>query len=488
MTGDPSGRENLGPPPPVFRMRNRPPRHIRWLVPVVAAIGAFIALYLVLDVLRSIYTNLLWFDAVGYGSVYKTRIKTRVWLFFAGVAAFLLIFVANIWLARRLAPTTDDPDFELSPEFREFARQLRSWHLSRFFNPAVALITALIAIAFGASAASHWDRILLFQHAQSFGIDDPQFHRDLGFYVFKLPVYQFIVDWLTAAVIVTIVGVSAIYIARALFYGFRIEGPRPIARELLRLDVPRPIKLHVAALVAALLVVFAARYYLDTFDLVYSTRGVDTGAFYTDVHVSLPVLYALMAVAIGVGVLLMLSAFRRGVAWLIAGVGVWIAVAIIGTQILPLTAQKLLVEPNEITKEQSYMQRNIDMTRYAYGLDDINEQQFPATVAATPQEIVDQLGHHQQRPPLGSRDAAHGPPADPDDPATVPVPRCRCRPLPTRWRLSSGDAVRARAELQPPPRRCADLGQRAPAVHARLRLYRCVRQRRPSPMAARASS
>ena len=84
MTGDPSGRENLGPPPPVFRLRARPPRHIRWLVPVVAAIAALIALYLVLDLVRSIYTNLLWFDSVGYGAVYKTRIKTRVWLFFAG--------------------------------------------------------------------------------------------------------------------------------------------------------------------------------------------------------------------------------------------------------------------------------------------------------------------------------------------------------------------------------------------------------------------
>src|SRR5262249_3780806 len=154
--------------------------------------------------------------------------------------------------------------------------------------------------------------------------------------------------WLTGAIIVTTLGVTALYVGRALLYGFRIEGPRPIARELLRIDVPRPIKLHVAGLVAALLVVFAARYYLDTFGLVYSTRGVDTGAFYTDVHVSLPVLYALIAVAIGVGVLLILTAFRRGVIWLAAGIGVWIAVAIIGTQILPLAVQKLVVEPNEI--------------------------------------------------------------------------------------------------------------------------------------------
>ena len=382
------GRErgDLGPPPTIFRF-GRSPR-FRRLAPIVALAVALLVLYIVLDVAKSIYADLLWFDSVGYGSVYTKRITTRVWLFFAGAAAFLAIFLVNVVIARRLAPATDDPDFEVSYELREFVEQLRGATVQRMLTAAFVVVGALIAIAFASSAAGEWDRVLLFSHSQDFGIQDPQFHRDLGFYVFKLPVYQFLVDWLTAAVIVTIVGVVLVYVARALLYGFRIDGPRPIARELLRVDVPKPIKLHLAVLVAIVPLIFAARYYLDTFNLVYSTRGVERGAFYTDVHAGLPVLYILAVVAVVVAVFVVASAFRRGVALPLGGVAAWIVIAIVGSQVYPLIIQNFVVQPNEATKERPYLQRNIDMTRYAYGLDQIDERQFAATLQATDQEVA----------------------------------------------------------------------------------------------------
>src|SRR6185295_659122 len=154
--------------------------------------------------------------------------------------------------------------------------------IRRLTTLAIVGVAALISIGFASSAASEWDTVLLFRHSQSFGMKDPQFHRDLSFYVFRLPLYRFAADWLTTALVVTIVGVALVYVGRALLYGFRIDGPRPIAWELLRVDVPRAIKLHVASLIAAVLLIFVARYWLDRFDLVYSTRGVELGAFYTD--------------------------------------------------------------------------------------------------------------------------------------------------------------------------------------------------------------
>lgn len=397
MTYLPGDRDDLGPPPEPFRFgrrRGRPrfgaggPRGARRFVPVIAGIAALIALYVVLDIGKSIYAELLWFDTVGYRSVYVTRLTTRVWLFFAGAGLFLAIFLINVVIARRLAPATDDPDFDVGPEFREVMQRLRAPATQRLVMAGIVVAAALIAIAFASSAASEWDKILLFRHSQSFGVQDPQFHRDLGFYVFKLPVYRFVVDWLTAALIVTIVGVALVYVARAVLFGFRIDGPRPIAFELLRVDVPRAIEVHLCALVAALLLVFVARYYLDTFDLVYSTRGVELGAFYTDVHAGLPVRYVLMAVAALVAALVMVSAFRRGLGVPVAGVAVWIIVAIAGAGIYPLIVQNFFVQPNEITREQPYLQRNIDMTRYAYGLDAIDEQQFPASLQATEQEVA----------------------------------------------------------------------------------------------------
>ncbi|HEY8173934.1 MAG TPA: UPF0182 family protein, partial [Dehalococcoidia bacterium] len=235
--------EDLGPPPGPFRFRTSRGRGFRRVLPWLAVLAALIILFAVLSVGKSIYADLLWFDSVGYRSVYTKRIVTSVWLFAAGGFSFLAIFLTNVMLARRLAPATDDPNFQMSPEFRELAEELRSGTLHRLTTIGMISLALLIALAFATSAAGHWDDILLFSHSQSFGMKDPQFHHDLSFYVFKLPVYGFIVNWLTAALIVTIVGVAAVYVFRTVLYGFRIDGPRPIARELFHIDVPRPIKL-----------------------------------------------------------------------------------------------------------------------------------------------------------------------------------------------------------------------------------------------------
>ncbi len=381
-------REGLGPPPRPFQLRRGRTPPLRRIIPFAVLAVALIVLYVVLNVGKTIYADLLWFDSVGYRSVYTTRITTRIWLFFAGAAVFLAIFLTNVFLARRLAPATDDPSFQASFEFREMVERMRTPTVQRLVAVGLVVLASLIAIGFGASAAALWDKVLLFQHSQSFGMKDPQFHHDLGFYVFKLPVYRFAIDWVTVALIVTIVAVVATYIFRTILYGFRIDGPRPLAREIFRIDVPRPIKLHLSALVAAVLLIFVVRYYLDTFDLVYSTRGVELGAFYTDVHAALPVLYVLMVFAAVVAVLVLLSAFRSGLALPLAGLAAWIIAAIAGGGIYPLLIQNFIVQPNEASKEQPYLQRNIDMTRYAFGLDKINEQQFPATLQATEAEVT----------------------------------------------------------------------------------------------------
>ncbi|HYM14706.1 MAG TPA: UPF0182 family protein [Dehalococcoidia bacterium] len=378
----------LGPPPPVFRFRRRgvrgPGRRWRWLIAIAATL---LVLFILLNIGVGIYTSWLWFESVGYRSVYATRLTTRVWLFFAGLAVFLAIFLPNLFLARRLAPATDDPDFEWSDEVREFAEGLSMATIGRITTIAFLAAGLLIGLIFASTAAGHWDEILLFLHSQSFGMKDPQFHRDLGFYVFQLPVYRLASDWLLGAIIVTIIGTAAVYVARAAIYGFRLDAPRPIARQIFSVDVPRPIKLHLSLLVVALLVLFAGRYYLDTFELVYSTRGVDLGAFYTDVHAALPLLYALMAVAGLVALVVVVSVFRRGVALPVGGVILWIVVAIVG-QFYPAIVQNFVVQPNEISKEQQYLARNIDMTRYAYGLDQIDERAFPATAQATAAEVA----------------------------------------------------------------------------------------------------
>ncbi len=390
MTRFDGDRGPLGPPPIAFRMPERPDGLGRYgrALPFIAVAATLIILYVIANIGKNLYADLLWFDSVGYRSVYTTRLLTRLWLFFTGAGAFLALSVASILVARRLAPSADDPDFEVSFELREVMAELQSPAVQRIALSGMLILAAFIAVIFGSNAAGHWDDVLLFRHAQDFGMKDPQFDRDLGFYVFTLPIYQFALDWLMGALIVTIIGTLAVYAFRAVLYGFRVDAPRPIARHIFSVDVPRGIKLHISLLLVALLVVFIARYYLSTFALVYSTQGVDLGAFYTDIHANLPLVYVRMAVAAIVAGLVVIGVFRAGLLLPLGGIAIWIAVSIAGA-VYPAIIQNFIVQPNEVSREEPYLARNIEMTRYAYGLDAIDERQFPASQQATAQEAAD---------------------------------------------------------------------------------------------------
>ncbi len=389
MTRFDGDRGPLGPPPINFRFPERSGglrRFGRWL-PLAGIIAGLLVLYIVASIGKDLYADLLWFDSVGYRSIYTTRLTARIWLFFAGAGAFLALIAANIFAARRLAPSADDPDFEVTEELREVFEELQSPAVQRVALAGMLIVAGLVSLIFGSAASGRWEDVLLARHTQAFGVQDPQFHRDLAFYVFELPVYQFALDWMLGALIVTLIGTLAVYALRAVLYGFRVDAPRPIARHVFRVDVPRGIKLHLSILLVALLLVFIGRYYLSTFQIVYSTQGVDLGAFYTDIHANLPILYVKMGITAIVAVLVVAGVFRAGLALPAGAVAVWIVLSIAGA-VYPAIIQNFLVQPNEVSKEEPYLARNIEMTRYAYGLDKIDERQFPASAQATAEEVA----------------------------------------------------------------------------------------------------
>ena len=390
MTRFEGDRGPLGPPPVAFRFPDRRGgfKQLGRALPFIIVGVLLIVLYVVANIGKDLYADLLWFDNMGFRSVYTTRITTRIALFFAGAGAFLVLAVPSILIARRLAPSADDPDFEVSYELRELMADLQSPAIQRVALFAMLILAVVVAVIFGSNAAGHWDDVLLFRHAQDFGTKDPQFHRDFGFYVFKLPIYQFVLDWLLGAVIVTLIGTLGVYAFRAVLYGFRVDAPRPIASHVFSVDVPRGIKIHISILIVALLLIFIARYYISTFGLVYSSQGVDLGAFYTDVHANLPITYVKMAVAAIVALLVLGGVFRAGLLLPVGGIVVWILISI-GGAVYPAIVQNFVVQPNEVSKEAPYLARNIEATRYAYGLDQIDERQFPASAQASEQEVAD---------------------------------------------------------------------------------------------------
>jgi uncharacterized membrane protein (UPF0182 family) len=352
--------DDLGPPPPVFRIPRKEgfPRGLaRWLI--VLAIG--LVLYTLADIGKGIYANWLWFQSLGYASVYSTQILTEIWLFFAGAILFLAFVLVNLFIARRISPK----GYEES-----FITDLDPGTLRRIVAIGLIAFSLFLAVVFGSVAAGEWRTVLQFFHRVPFGLTDPAFKRDVGFYVFTLPFLSFLQSWLLGAVVVVFIGVLSVY-----GFTFSLQN--------FSLRVSRSIRAHVGILLVLLLTLFICGYVLSIYQLDFSTYGVVFGATYADIHARLPA-YLVLIVLSGLACLLIVADIvRNGYILAAAGLIIWILALVIGLGIYPALVERLSVQPNELNKERQYIQRNIDMTRKAYNLTSIDAQSYPANDSVT---------------------------------------------------------------------------------------------------------
>jgi uncharacterized membrane protein (UPF0182 family) len=358
------GWEDLGPPPPPFRIARRPTRRFGSLTRWLALFAGIILLFIVANVAVSIYADWLWFESVSFRSVYAKILVTRVWLFFAAAAVFLAFFLGNVLLTRRLAPPPAlQPIVDVEPAA-----------LRRITMVVLLTFALFLAVIFGSIASGRWETFLLYLNGEPFGVEDPVFHRDVGFYVFSLPALQFMQGWSLGVAILTTIVVAGIYAFRISLHGFAF-------------NITTGVKAHLSILVALILGLFIWRYWLGIYELNFSTRGPVFGATFTDLHAQLPVTYALIALAALAIVVILINIFRRGVLLPVGVIGLWVVAAIVGGLIYPATVQRFDVDPNELTKERPYIERNIEFTRSAYALDRIDEQEFPAELQVSQRDI-----------------------------------------------------------------------------------------------------
>ena len=346
-------------------------RNLRMLARIGVAIAALILVIVILFLAKGIYTDWLWFDSLGFLSVYTKILTTRVWLFFAGaliMAAFLLV---NLNMAYRFS--RGESVLPVPPDVLKLA-------LIGVFAGA-ALTTFIMSVVFGVVAQGRWETFLFFFNRVSFGIQDPQFDKDMAFHVATMPMFHFIQGWLMGAVIAALVAVIALYLAM-----FSVRG--------LRIVLTPRIRGHLAVLGALLMLTIAAAHYLDIFELVFSGRGAAPGAGYTDVNARLPVLWLLVAIAIVAAGGFIVSLFYGGLRLMVASFSLWAVLAIVAGAIYPMLFQRFRVDPNEFDREQVYIERAIESTRAAYILNFIDEQPFPydpmltaETVASNPETI-----------------------------------------------------------------------------------------------------
>ena len=177
-----------------------PRRTILWRV--LAILAGLVVLYIFFNSFKGIYTEWLWFDSLGYGSVYATILKTKVLIFFIAAFIFCLLFLGNLVLATRLAPQTE-------AKFWPWALVTRIQKMLRW---NVILGTVILSIIFGAIAQGNWLTILQFFNWQPFGIPDPVFNNEIGFYVFSLPFWQALRGWFVGALIVVFLATAATYV------------------------------------------------------------------------------------------------------------------------------------------------------------------------------------------------------------------------------------------------------------------------------------
>lgn len=313
------------------------------------------------NALVTFWTDWLWFQETGYSVLFTRSFFAEVWLAFAFGTLFFLAVYGNALLARALARRTPhlfvQTLFEI-PQLDTLRAGLR-WILL-----AGALVLAYLV---GTWAGSQWDIYLRHQNSVAFGIADPLFGRDIGFYFFTLPFYRFLYSFSLILLIFSFVASVLVYVAEG---GVWITPRGP--------ELGRNARIHLFSLATLFLLLWGVHYRLEVFDLLFSSRGIVSGASYTDVHAEMPALQALTYLSVVAALLVLLSGFQQKyrLAWL--GIGGLIVVSLLGRRALPELMQRLQVAPNEISMETPYLEREIKYTRMAYGIDNVQEREFPA--------------------------------------------------------------------------------------------------------------
>ena len=337
------------------------------------AILAVLALLVVLFSLRTVatlWTDSLWFNSLGQGGVFSTLLFMKVGLFFAFGGIFATVMFLNLlWVHRHGRIVADAA---LSDELVRTYHSLVAPRAIRLY----ALISALFGFIAGGSALGQWQNYLLFSHSQSFHRVDPLFHNDLGFYIFTLPFYNFLVKWAFGCLLVTFIVMLLVHRATG---GIRIVSHR--------LFVEAGTTAHLSLVGALLALTKAVGYLCAKWSLVTSGTSYVTGAGYADAHARIPALSLLFWVSIAVAGLFLFNAYRRTWSFPALGVSVWVIAALVVGEIYPAALQTITVTPAQSSLELPYIARNIAATRAALNLSHISRQSFEGSSTITAAQV-----------------------------------------------------------------------------------------------------
>ena len=377
-----------------------------------AAVVVVLGLLLLFGVGLDLWTDALWYTSVGFDSVFWTRLTATLGLFAGAFVLAAVALLANLWIARRLAP----------PPGAGGTSALRTWidrineaaqnaeargdrpgsgfgdrrpaggstvvfepgdlpDLTPFAGMALTIVALFAAVTVGASVSATWETVLLWSEQVPFSLDaaapvtDPVFGRDIGFFLFELPFLRVVQGLFNGLVVAALLLAAAQYLIGASRSG---------------LVFTTPIRVHLAVLAGLFLLSVAFGYQLDKYELVYSTRGIATGVSFTDQNAQFFAFDVLTVLSGLAAALLVGGAFAR-VLWPLGfTIAIWFLASLIIGRLYPEAVQRFSVVPNQYAQEERYIGNNIAMTRLAYGLDSWSERQFRGEAVLTETDIEDE--------------------------------------------------------------------------------------------------
>jgi uncharacterized membrane protein (UPF0182 family) len=318
----------------------------------------------------------LWMRQLGYTGVFWTLLALRWELFCVAFVVALLYLWINLRHAARNGDTFRSG--HLTSE-STVAEKLGIQISPTVLKLTMGTVAAAAALLFAAIFYAQWDTYLRFRYGGSFGLSDPLFGVDVGFYLFRLPFYELLQISLTVLTLITLLAVLALYAYFGLLRFSRsgqMEGRSAKA-------VP-----HLSILFFALVASWGWGFYLDHYELLYSTQGVVYGAGYTADHVTRIAFWIMVGASAALCALLVLNFFRPRFRAVAIGFGIYVALYVIAVLLLPALLQRFRVQPNELALETPYLKNNIEFTREAYSLDKIQETSYPALADLTSEVIA----------------------------------------------------------------------------------------------------
>jgi uncharacterized membrane protein (UPF0182 family) len=336
-------------------------------------IAAIVALIVLGALASSFYTAWLWFQNLQFSSVFLTMEVSKALIGLAAALVFLLFVGINYYVARLYVKKTHPVIVKRDGSSIE-GLPISDKALRRTMGAFIIIVALMIYSA----ASARWSMILLYFHPTSFGTSDPIFGRDVAFYVFSLPFYLFLKNWLMGFVVVSGV-VAALVYSKGKLINMEMKTIQAQDQQMqlpskLRIDSLARKHLSILGIIIVFLLIWG--YWLKAYLLMYSTGGPAFGASYTDIHVQLVAYRILMVVLGAFAIFLAVNMVRQRRRVLLVGLVVTLGAMVVARSIIPSLVQKIVVKPNELDVERPYIAYNIENTRRAYNLDRIQEKDF----------------------------------------------------------------------------------------------------------------